>query len=1008
MREIEKLDGLAAGTDPAASDPTAALKRMFVDQVQGSRIKAGQCPALRPVFLKPHGVVHGVFRVRDDVPEALRVGLFKDGGREYPTWVRFSSDTRPDRNDYQSTVGIGIKLFDVPGAKLLGNPADTTFDFILQNMDVFFVDTAKDMAEFTEASLSGHLDAYLAAHKDTQRILNDMQKPVASVLASPYWSIMAFHFGPGAYAKYKLEPTLAVKPLDGPPADPSYLGADLAARLAQGEVTLRFCVQLQGDPRQMPLDRATIPWSESASHPVHVADLVFPRQDVTTRGQPEYGENFACNIWRVTEEHRPVGSIAEARKVVYAASAEQRRDANGVPTGEPLRPRPGDDPGACKDQVVVRAAIHPAIGIARVGDSETEFYIGPRVTEPTPLPPGSYRDATGALKREAAEFRIYGYNAAGQVVAELTADNANIEWTVHVANRKAQWYQFQLALDIPDAAGQSMPRRNAYVRNRGGLAIDPGPRTIRGKSVSGGKEHAFDTGRFISPNPDKPADPNDTREAVVPLGELRTDAAGRLLFLGAHGKSASLWNKPPYDPDVPTSFSNADTWYDDVADGPVTATVSIRGRAIPVEHAWVVVAPPNYGSNLIGWRTMYDLLTDTYVRSGWLPMPQTTSFTADVLPFLRRLSNLQWVNKGFAALFGKGAPMDFEDPALLARLARAPDRPGTADDAWAELRRVIFNSFRPARTPIYDPRTWPWIYGDAYGSSTQDSPRNLLDLPSVQEVHLRRWASGNFINDWDPGVKAPGRIEDVPLALQPAMLDQAALHFCLADAFHPGCEMTWPVRHASMYARPFRFRLRPPGQPEPDFGAALTPAGALAPGGPLYEQMPGSISRWMAIPWQGDTGFCRSGYAPTYDPYLPTFWPARVPNQVLTEEDYQVVMDTSLPREIRLAAFNKRATWTRALARDPVPAMLQMVRSFADMGVVEPRPGVAFDPDFPPVIYVESLPAKRRDELLAFAAVHAPTTEGKDGKPPTAAQVAGWADEEHLAAFAAVRLRFTS
>lgn len=75
-----------------------------------------------------------------------------------------------------------------------------------------------------------------------------------------------------------------------------------------------------------------------------------------------------------------MGSIAEARKVVYAASAEQRRDANGVPTGETAPARPGDDPDACKDQVVVRAAIHPAIGIARVGDSETEFYVGPRVT----------------------------------------------------------------------------------------------------------------------------------------------------------------------------------------------------------------------------------------------------------------------------------------------------------------------------------------------------------------------------------------------------------------------------------------------------------------------------------------------------------------------------------------------------------------------------------------------------------------------------------------------------
>ena len=42
----------------------------------------------------------------------------------------------------------------------------------------------------------------------------------------------------------------------------------------------------------------------------------------------------------------------------------------------------------------------------------------------------------------------------------------------------------------------------------------------------------------------------------------------------------------------------------------------------------------------------------------------------------------------------------------------------------------------------------------------------------------------------------------------------------------------------------------------------------------------------MAVPWQTDTASCRSGYylgyGPRYDPYVPTFWPARVPNQVLT------------------------------------------------------------------------------------------------------------------------------
>src|SRR4051794_22403873 len=76
---------------------------------------------------------------------------------------------------------------------------------------------------------------------------------------------------------------------------------------------------------------------------------------------------------------------------------------------------------------VVRAAIHPAIGIARIGDSPDQFFIGPEVVEPVAHTPDFYRDpVTGALKRQAARFRIYGYNADGEVVGELTPDNADI------------------------------------------------------------------------------------------------------------------------------------------------------------------------------------------------------------------------------------------------------------------------------------------------------------------------------------------------------------------------------------------------------------------------------------------------------------------------------------------------------------------------------------------------------------------------------------------------------
>src|SRR5581483_2471268 len=106
----------------------------------------------------------------------------------------------------------------------------------------------------------------------------------------------------------------------------------------------------------------------------------------------------------------PQGSLSAARRAVYEAGADLRRDANGIPTREPGPPRPPTRGHVHGDTTIVRAAIHPAIGVARVGDSQDEFFIGPEVSRPCIQPPGFYRDATGALKRQAARFRVYGLN----------------------------------------------------------------------------------------------------------------------------------------------------------------------------------------------------------------------------------------------------------------------------------------------------------------------------------------------------------------------------------------------------------------------------------------------------------------------------------------------------------------------------------------------------------------------------------------------------------------------
>jgi hypothetical protein len=909
---------------------------MFVDIVQTRRIQLGQSPAQRPVFLKPHGIAHGWFEMRPDLPQNLKVGVFALG--RLPAWVRFASDTTPTNPDLKTTCGIAIKLFGVTGPKLIDN--GDTQDFLLQNFDVFFVDTAKDMCEFTMAGVvNGNYQPYLDTHPVTDRLLKEMQKVEKSVLSATYWSGLPYAFGKDRYVKYKLEPETHAEIL--PPNDPNYLAADLAKRLLAGEARFRFMVQFRTNPETMPLDRATVRWEESQSQPVHIATLVLPQQDIEALGQAPYGENLAFNPWHSLAEHTPQGSISDARKVVYHASATERRDVNGVPTREPGEPRPAEALPPVKDDCIVKAAIYPGIGVARLGNSQDAFFLAPEVADPLPEDPGFYRDATGALKRQGVRFRVYGLNAEGKPVAELTGANAKIAWTAHLANKKSAWYQFQLALDIPEAASAPPTLlRNSTVSDRSALIIDPGPRHITGNDVQGGPAHTFDTGKFMG--------------TPVYLGELRTDDVGRLIVLGGRGVSAS------YDGTRAVTFANNEGWHDDVSDGPVTAEVEYQGKKLAVQPAWIVVGPPNYGPMQKSVRTMWDLMRDLAIQNNTLPKPARPSFHFDIRPIFERLSQLQWVNQGYAAAFGWKGWNNLSTPEMLLRLSR-----NNPDDL--EFRQTIANEFRVLTRDAWAAQPWPWLYGDAMNVPPAETPRQNAALTDTQLMMLQQWADGDFDADYDPKWEPPRNLKDVPVGEQGAMLDRASLEFCLADAFHPGCEMTWPMRTQTMYLAPFRIQHAAAGWVEPGFGPELIQDTLSLPNGPLAGQLPGGITRWMAIPWQTDTASCRSGYQRSYDPYVPTFWPARVPNQVLTSANYAIVMDKTKPMEERLSAFAQRAAWIRPLgSKSYTDQINNMIRNFGDMGVVEYRPGPG-DAEFPASLEVETLPEHSAAQLLSAA-----------------------------------------
>ena len=101
--------------------------------------------------------------------------------------------------------------------------------------------------------------------------------------------------------------------------------------------------------------------------------------------------------------------------------------------------------------------IHPAIGIARVGNSPNDFFIGPERPSEFLDPDGGFKDDQCRVKRQAARFRVYANHDDGST-SELTAADAEISWTVHLANNKAAY-----------------PGRG---NSAGQLKIDPGLRTL--------------------------------------------------------------------------------------------------------------------------------------------------------------------------------------------------------------------------------------------------------------------------------------------------------------------------------------------------------------------------------------------------------------------------------------------------------------------------------------------------------------------------------------------------
>src|SRR4051794_21793970 len=134
--------------------------------------------------------------------------------------------------------------------------------------------------------------------------------------------------------------------------------------------------------------------------------------------------------------------------------------------------------------------IYPGVGIARIGNSPDEFFVGPETPGQTVEPVGGFKDNAGRIKRQAARFRLYAFDKDDACIGEVTAgDGVDIQWTVHLANAKASYNTFLGRFwqsQFPNFYKYNpneTPLRNQEIMDPAErlalLVIDPGQRSIK-------------------------------------------------------------------------------------------------------------------------------------------------------------------------------------------------------------------------------------------------------------------------------------------------------------------------------------------------------------------------------------------------------------------------------------------------------------------------------------------------------------------------------------------------
>lgn len=685
--------------------------------------------------------------------------------------------------------------------------------------------------------------------------------------------------------------------------------------------------------------------------------------------------------------------------------------------------------------------IYPSIGIARMGNgpaTKNQVIFSPEVPWKNLYDTDqNYLTEEGALKKQAQRFYIYECDDQGKPIKQIDPNDYDIDWSVEVANKKPFWYDFNNSLDLsviadnqnlsPNfvekhiAPGVGAKRRNPNVLNQG--LREEGAYDYREELVNRPKEVTVNEsnkrqnieGQFpFTENGEtsKLAASLNTTAKKVQLGTAEYDE-GTLIFYPADGISASL--NPS---DLNTDFADNSNWYDDICDGKVTAKITSKKDGSNYEltdsnsAAWVASAPPDYAPQIQPISTMFDLVCGAANE-------QYEPELSLVFPMMYRLYRMQWVNLGdFLAPSFKETIDKLSQEKKFKYIYSKGNTPEEIEEG-NKIREMIFDMFR---NPKYDYNNEPIIpskdmtnisnrgsgkeelklpYYPGDGIDYPGSPAQWFAIPPMIYTALEQWKNGKFYTPTHFDFETMDQMgehyqktiakAEADETKKPLLMTRAVLETLYGGGFHPGVELTWPMRHNIIYAenkmvykwlaesnnskygfyglREIRLNTASPKEKEDiyfnDFGFQMQStdiASSMKEGADhwIWKITPGDLTKWMGIPWQSDAGSCQAVFVEKQYP-IPSWWAANLPVQVLPEDAYNKLLDPNILDDTKRSIYASRLAWLHTTDTGFIGyhaeggylnGLINMVYKWKDIGVVTGRKLDINVEGIPDIVYV--------------------------------------------------------